>query len=246
MLIFLGGDDVVIKPTIDIKMEPMDRNSPGLAKPNARKAAASAGNMKTESINGYGSPQNANDDDSNTAGLRGGAGGNKRKSRGPAASSFPKDRDKRAKTSASAASSAASGPVQTPASSTGGSSSDDASESENDVNGVTGRQKKAGTAAKSSVARGVNALAGRQRNSDSSSSSKDGQPVRKGRGGAVTATGSNSKPVILPVNPFNKPPIQSLKKSGQSFLQVKKKNFLLTVLFVNVIVFIIITQCIFF
>ena len=219
------------KPTfisnMDMKTEPMDRNSPGPIKTNARKAAASAGNIKTESMNGYGSPQNANDDNgSNSSGLRGGAGGaNKRKSRGPAALSVnPKDRDKRAKTAAG--SSAA--PAQTPASSTGGSSSEDASGSENEVNGKS--KKGAGAASKSSAARGVNPLAGRQRNSDSSSSSKDGQLVRKGRGGTATAftlaAGNTPKPVNLPINPLKKPPLAQLKKTGQSFLQVSIISFI--------------------
>jgi lysine-specific demethylase 3 len=74
-------------------------------------------------------------------------------------------------------------------------------------------------------------LAGRQRNSDSSSSSKEGQPVRKGRaGGGVSGSsgaaapgnsspsGTNAKPGSG--NPFNKPPVPVLKKSGESFLQV--------------------------
>ena len=225
---------MVVKPSfnhVEIKTEPLDRSSPGPMKTTGRKATSS---IKVETINGYGSPQNATDE-TEGPGLKGGAGGGKRKPRATAAS---KERDKRAKTAAAAASAAVSA---TPASSTGGSSSEgDASESENDVNnggGGGGRTKKGGgavaslkeSAGKSSGA-GRGSLANRQRNSDSSSSSKEGQPVRKGRaaGGAsgLTATGntaassgSNAKPA--PINPFNKPPVAVLKKSGDSFLQVQ-------------------------
>ena len=36
----------------------------------------------------------------------------------------------------------------------------------------------------------------------------------------------NSKPVVLPINPFNKPPIENLIQSGQSFVQVIIFNLL--------------------
>lgn len=221
-----GGDEVVVKPSFnnaDIKPEPLDRSSPGPLK-MARKATAS---VKVE-INGYGSPQNATDESESIA-LR--AAGGKRKPRATAAAN--KDRDKRSKTVA-----AASAVSATPASSTGGSSSEgEASESENDVNNGGGRAKKGGAvvALKESGGKlggiGRGSLAGRQRNSDSSSSSKEGQPVRKGRAGggvpgasSVTAPG-NSSPSAPNVksgsgNPFNKPPVPALKKSGESFLQV--------------------------
>jgi hypothetical protein len=237
----LGGDEVVVKPTfnsVDIKPEPMDRSSPGPLK-MARKATAS---VKSE-INGYGSPQNATDE-SESLGLRGGAGAGKRKPRATAAAT----KDKRAKTVAAAAAAAAAAATvsATPASSTGGSSSEgEASESENDVNnGGGGRTKKGGAVAalKESCGKsgaggaGRGSLAGRQRNSDSSSSSKEGQPVRKGRagggvsgstGGAATAAPGNSSPSGPNAkpgsgNPFNKPPVPVLKKSGESFLQVSR------------------------
>lgn len=225
-----GGDEVVVKPSfnsVDVKPEPLDRSSPGPLK-MARKATAS---VKTE-INGYGSPQNATDE-SEPTGLRGGSAGGKRKPRATAAAN--KDRDKRSKTVAAAAASAAVS--ATPASSTGGSSSEaEASESENDVNNGGGRTKKGGAVAAlkesggKSGGAGRGSLAGRQRNSDSSSSSKEGQPVRKGRaGGGVpgssgAAAPGNSSPSGPNAksgsgNPFNKPPVPVLKKSGESFLQ---------------------------
>lgn len=218
-----------MKPTfnsVDIKPEPMDRSSPGPLK-MARKATAS---VKSE-INGYGSPQNATDE-SESLGLREGAGAGKRKPRATAAAT----KDKRANAAATVSA--------TPASSTGGSSSEgEASESENDVNnGGGGRTKKGGAVAalKESCGKsgaggaGRGSLAGRQRNSDSSSSSKEGQPVRKGRaGGGVSGStgaavapgnsspsGPNAKPGSG--NPFNKPPVPVLKKSGESFLQVSR------------------------
>ena len=227
-----GGDELVVKPTfnsVDIKSEPMDRSSPGPQK-MARKATAS---VKGE-INGYSSPQNATDE-SEPLGLRGGAAGGKRKPRATAVAT----KDKRAKTAAAAAVAMVSA---TPASSTGGSSSEgEVSESENDVNNSGGgRTKKGGAVAalKETVGKsggaGRGSVAGRQRNSDSSSSSKEGQPVRKGRaGGGVSASsggvvpapgnaspsGTNAKPGLG--NPFNKPPVPVLKKSGESFLQVR-------------------------
>lgn len=233
-MLFIGGDEVVVKPSfnnVEIKPDPMDRSSPGPLK-TGRKATAS---VKTEStVNGYGSPQNATDENE-SFGLKGGAGGNKRK---PRATTASKDRDKRAKTAAASAAAAVSA---TPASSTGGSSSEgEASESENDVNNGGGRSKKGGAVAAlkesggktGGVGTGRGSLAGRQRNSDSSSSSKEGQPVRKGRAGGASgsagaaasgnpsSSGPNAKPA--PVNPFNKPPVAVLKKSGESFLQVNK------------------------
>lgn len=234
---FSGGDEMVIKPfsTSDVKIEQVERSSPGpLKTPAGRKGAA---NVKAEIANGYGSPLSVTDENetggapASSAGLRGGAGG-KRKGRGPAASSVAaKEREKRAKTAASTVQAVSA----TPASSTGGSSSEaDASESENDVgNGASsgisnvGRPKKG--AASALVAKEGKGR-GRQRNSDSSSSSKEGLPVRKGRGGgganaaAVAAAasgvtpGSTSKPG--PVNPLSKPPIPHLKRTGESFLQV--------------------------
>lgn len=241
----------MVKPSfnnVEIKPEPLDRSSPGPLK-TGRKATASVKTAEM-AVNGYGSPQNATDENE-SFGLKGGAGGGKRKPRATAAS---KDRDKRAKTAAASAASAASVAVSaTPASSTGGSSSEgEASESENDVNNGGGRSKKGGAVAAlkesggktGGVGTGRGSLAGRQRNSDSSSSSKEGQPVRKGRAGGASAasgasgsagaaaaavaaasgnpssSGPNAKPA--PVNPFNKPPVAVLKKSGESFLQVNK------------------------
>lgn len=227
---------MVLKPTfsaMDIKAEPVDRSSPGpVRQTGGRKTAA---NVKSEMANGYGSPLNATDDGEPSGpattgpGLRG-AGG-KRKARGPAAASIAaatNERLKRAKTAAAAV-------IATPASSTGGSSSEaEASESENEINnGTTGRAKKGPASAL--AAREGGKGRGKQRNSDSSSSSKEGQPVRKGRGGggasgagaaaaATTANNAGTPGKSGLVNPLSKPPIAQLKKTGERFLQVLKRE----------------------
>lgn len=194
----------------EAKTEPADRGSPGPLKATGTRKAVASANIKPEpAANGYGSPQNAlgGDEPEPAAGATA-RGAGKRKAARATAGAAKEQRERRAGR-------AGAHVPATPASSTGGSSSEaEASESENDA----GRAKKgAAAAAKEKTGRGA-AAAGRQRNSDSSSSSKEGAAVRKGR---AAAPGANAK---APVNPFNKPPVAVLKKSGESFLQVSRER----------------------
>ena len=244
--IFAGGDEVVrpfSNPNTEVKHEPaqhstsnfnvQDRNSPGPGKgPGGRKPNNTSA-KGPDSVNGYStnSPQNAADDAENAgsgggSGVGGGRGAKARKPRA-VSSAAAKERDRRTKAQQSA-------PVApTPTSSTA-SSSEEAEESDNEATGganaagAGGRSKKPGAAAKDvlskSSAGGGRGSQARQRSSDSSSSSKEGQAPRKG-GRGVAASNVNSGNTKSGNNPFNKPPVAQLKKTGESFLQVIFQTF---------------------
>ena len=195
---------------LNIKPKPMDRSNPGPSKTGRRSRASSSD--KTED---YGSTKNATDE--RTVGALRGAGGAKPKPRATAAT---EGHNTRSKTATAVDARSCEGGVP---------------ESENNADNA-GCRKRGGTGAapkesgrKSSPWPG-GSIARRLRNSECS---KEGSPTQKGRaaeggvtGGTAAASGNPLPPrprraKLVPSNPFNKPSVATLKKSGESFLQVK-------------------------
>ena len=195
---------------INIKQKPMDRTNPGPSKTDRRSRA------KSSDKGDYGSTKNKTDESESTVGAVRGAGEAKPNLR---ATTTTEGHNTRSKT----------------ATSVHAGSYEGVSESENDVDNV-GCRKRGGAGVapkesgrKSSACRG-GSIAGRLRNSECS---KEVPPTRKGRAqeggvtGGKTAVSGNPLPPkprrakLAPTNPFKKPSVASLKKSGESFLQVK-------------------------